>query len=93
MQSVFAGLKAIDTATFVAAPAAAVILSDFGADVIKVEPLGGGRPVSPDAAAGDPRFAVMAQRRANAPELVRELDAAFTCAMRPNGRRTSMPRA
>jgi crotonobetainyl-CoA:carnitine CoA-transferase CaiB-like acyl-CoA transferase len=44
MQSVFTGLKVIDTATFVAAPGAAVILADFGADVIKVEPVGGGDP-------------------------------------------------
>ena len=39
---VFSGLKVIDCASFVAAPAAATILSDFGADVIKVEPLGAG---------------------------------------------------
>jgi formyl-CoA transferase len=31
-------LKVVDLSSFVAAPAAAVILSDFGADVIKVEP-------------------------------------------------------
>lgn len=35
---IFAGLKVIDVASYVAAPAAATILSDFGADVIKVEP-------------------------------------------------------
>jgi crotonobetainyl-CoA:carnitine CoA-transferase CaiB-like acyl-CoA transferase len=34
---VLAGLKVIDCATYVAGPAAATILSDFGADVIKVE--------------------------------------------------------
>src|SRR5262249_44492291 len=36
--NIFSGLKVVDLASFVAAPAAAVILSDFGADVIKVEP-------------------------------------------------------
>jgi len=37
----FAGLKVIDCASFIAAPCAATVLSDFGADVIKVEPLEG----------------------------------------------------
>src|SRR5207253_131726 len=32
------GLKVVDFSSFVAGPGAAVILSDFGADVIKVEP-------------------------------------------------------
>src|SRR5262249_38877124 len=39
--NIFSGLKVVDFSTFVAAPAAAVILSDFGADVIKVEPPSG----------------------------------------------------
>jgi crotonobetainyl-CoA:carnitine CoA-transferase CaiB-like acyl-CoA transferase len=39
--NIFSGLKVVDFATFVAAPGAAVILSDFGADVIKVEPPSG----------------------------------------------------
>jgi len=34
---VLAGLKVIDCATYVAGPAAATILSDFGADIIKIE--------------------------------------------------------
>jgi formyl-CoA transferase len=34
-------LKVIDAASFLAGPAAATIMSDFGADVIKVEPLSG----------------------------------------------------
>jgi len=34
----FSGLKVVDLASFIAGPGAAVILSDFGADVIKVEP-------------------------------------------------------
>jgi len=36
-EGVLAGLKVIDCATYVAGPAAATILSDFGADVIKIE--------------------------------------------------------
>jgi formyl-CoA transferase len=36
-EGVLQGLKVIDCATYVAGPAAATILSDFGADVIKVE--------------------------------------------------------
>jgi formyl-CoA transferase len=39
--NIFSGLKVVDFASFIAAPAAAVILSDFGADVIKVEPPSG----------------------------------------------------
>jgi len=34
----FSGLKVVDLASFIAGPSAAVILSDFGADVVKVEP-------------------------------------------------------
>jgi formyl-CoA transferase len=36
--NIFSGLKVVDFASFIAGPGAAVILSDFGADVIKVEP-------------------------------------------------------
>jgi crotonobetainyl-CoA:carnitine CoA-transferase CaiB-like acyl-CoA transferase len=39
--NVFSGLKVVDLASFIAGPSAAVILSDFGADVIKVEPPNG----------------------------------------------------
>ena len=39
---IFDGLKVIDCASFIAAPAAATVLSDFGADVIKLEPPGEG---------------------------------------------------
>jgi crotonobetainyl-CoA:carnitine CoA-transferase CaiB-like acyl-CoA transferase len=39
--NIFSGLKVVDFASFIAGPSAAVILSDFGADVIKVEPPGG----------------------------------------------------
>jgi crotonobetainyl-CoA:carnitine CoA-transferase CaiB-like acyl-CoA transferase len=35
--SALAGLKVIDCATYVAGPAAATVMSDFGADVIKIE--------------------------------------------------------
>ena len=41
-QGLFGGLKVIDCASFIAAPAAATVLSDFGADVIKIEPPGEG---------------------------------------------------
>ena len=37
----FAGLKVIDCASYIAAPAAAMMLGDLGADVIKLEPPGG----------------------------------------------------
>jgi crotonobetainyl-CoA:carnitine CoA-transferase CaiB-like acyl-CoA transferase len=43
-EAVFAGLKVIDCASWIAGPAAATILSDFGADVVKVEPPGLGDP-------------------------------------------------
>jgi len=43
-ESLFAGLKVIDCASWIAGPAAATILSDFGADVIKIEPPGTGDP-------------------------------------------------
>jgi formyl-CoA transferase len=36
--NVFSGLKVVDLSSFIAGPSAAVILSDFGAEVIKVEP-------------------------------------------------------
>lgn len=43
-RGIFAGLKVLDVASFIAAPAAAIVLADFGADVIKVEPPGAGDP-------------------------------------------------
>jgi formyl-CoA transferase len=42
--SLFTGLKVIDCASWIAGPAAATMLSDFGADVIKIEPPGSGDP-------------------------------------------------
>jgi crotonobetainyl-CoA:carnitine CoA-transferase CaiB-like acyl-CoA transferase len=40
----FTGLKVIDCASWIAGPAAATIMSDYGADVIKIEPPGVGDP-------------------------------------------------
>lgn len=37
----FDGLKVLDCASYIAGPAAATMLSDFGADVVKIEPPGG----------------------------------------------------
>ena len=39
--NIFSGLKVVDLASFIAGPSAAVIMSDFGAEVIKVEPPSG----------------------------------------------------
>lgn len=39
-----AGLMVLDVASFIAAPVAATVLGDYGADVIKVEPPGEGDP-------------------------------------------------
>jgi crotonobetainyl-CoA:carnitine CoA-transferase CaiB-like acyl-CoA transferase len=44
MNTIFEGLKVIDCGSFIAAPAAAMLLGDFGADVIKIEPPGAGDP-------------------------------------------------
>src|SRR5215467_13517099 len=57
--NIFSGLKVVDFSSFVAGPAAAVILSDFGADVIKVEPPNGdpwrfGHKIPPQPLADDP---------------------------------------
>jgi formyl-CoA transferase len=43
-EPLFAGLKVIDCASFIAGPAAATILADHGADVIKIETPGAGDP-------------------------------------------------
>src|SRR5258708_27418779 len=37
-ENIFSGLKVVDLSSFIAGPSAARILSDFGADVVKVEP-------------------------------------------------------
>ena len=57
--NIFSGLKVVDLASFIAGPAAAVILSDFGADVIKVEPPSGdfwrhGHQIPPQPQAKEP---------------------------------------
>ena len=57
--NIFSGLKVVDLASFIAGPGAAVILSDFGADVIKVEPPAGdlwrhGHQIPPQPQAKDP---------------------------------------
>jgi crotonobetainyl-CoA:carnitine CoA-transferase CaiB-like acyl-CoA transferase len=56
--NIFSGLKVVDLASFIAGPGAAVILSDFGADVIKVEPPNGdmwriGHKIPPQPQASD----------------------------------------
>ena len=56
--NIFSGLKVVDLASFIAGPSAAVILSDFGADVIKVEPPSGdtwriGHKIPPQPQAND----------------------------------------
>src|ERR1700675_1950335 len=56
--NIFSGLKVVDLASFIAGPSAAVILSDFGADVIKVEPPSGdtwrvGHKIAPQPQASD----------------------------------------
>ncbi|MHA5054839.1 CaiB/BaiF CoA transferase family protein [Streptomyces sp. SD15] len=43
-ESVFTGLKVLDASSYIAGPAAATVLSDFGADVVKIEPPGKGDP-------------------------------------------------
>jgi crotonobetainyl-CoA:carnitine CoA-transferase CaiB-like acyl-CoA transferase len=57
--NIFSGLKVVDLASFIAGPSAAVILSDFGADVIKVEPPSGdpwrhGHQIPPQPQAKEP---------------------------------------
>ena len=43
-ERIFDGLKVIDCASFIAGPAAATVMSDFGAEVIKIEMPGMGDP-------------------------------------------------
>src|SRR6266700_404579 len=57
--NIFSGLKVVELASFIAGPSAAVILSDFGADVIKVEPPSGdawrkGHNIPPQPRSKDP---------------------------------------
>ena len=39
------GIRVLDVASFIAAPAAGTVMADFGAEVIKVEPTGTGDPL------------------------------------------------
>src|ERR1700730_14599623 len=43
-ERVFDGWKVLDCASFIAGPAAATVMSDFGAEIIKIEPPGPGDP-------------------------------------------------
>lgn len=43
-ERIFDGLKVIDCASFIAGPAAATVMSDFGAEIVKIEPPGMGDP-------------------------------------------------
>jgi crotonobetainyl-CoA:carnitine CoA-transferase CaiB-like acyl-CoA transferase len=43
-ESLFSGLRVLDIASFIAGPAATTVLSDFGAEVVKVERPGTGDP-------------------------------------------------
>ncbi len=57
--NIFSGLKVVDLASFIAGPNAAVMLSDFGAEVIKVEPPSGdpwrhGHQIPPQPFSTDP---------------------------------------
>jgi formyl-CoA transferase len=55
MAGIFAGLKVIDAATYVAGPSAATILGDLGAEVVKLEPPGGDAYRALATAPGQPR--------------------------------------
>lgn len=54
--SFLGNLRVLDVSSYIAGPAAAAILADFGADVIKIEPPGGGDPYRRvHLSAGNPR--------------------------------------
>ena len=53
-ERIFDGLKVIDCASFIAGPAAATVMSDFGAEVDQDRAAGHGRPVSPPRRADPP---------------------------------------
>jgi crotonobetainyl-CoA:carnitine CoA-transferase CaiB-like acyl-CoA transferase len=44
-EGILDGIKVLDVASFIAAPAAGTVMADFGAEVIKVEPIGTGDPL------------------------------------------------
>ena len=47
MTAILEGLRVIDCGSFVATATAGAVLSDFGADVIKIEPAGQRRRLPP----------------------------------------------
>lgn len=61
------GIKVIDAASFIAGPAAATIMADFGAEVIKIEPPGTGDTyrarTAPDAPECDVNYAWLVDNR------------------------------
>tara|TARA_B100000530_G_scaffold43891_1_gene24837 strand:+ start:1762 stop:2976 length:1215 start_codon:yes stop_codon:yes gene_type:complete len=44
-EGILDGIRVLDVASFIAAPAAGTVMADFGAEVIKVEPIGLGDPL------------------------------------------------
>jgi CoA-transferase family III len=62
--NIFSDLKIVDLASFIAGPAAATILCDFGAEVIKIEPPAG---EVVEKRAQDPAAAAFAQKLAEKP--------------------------
>lgn len=44
-EGILDGIRVLDVASFIAAPAAGTVMADFGAEVIKVEPVGTGDPL------------------------------------------------
>src|SRR5271154_1321794 len=86
--NIFSGLKVVDLSSFIAGPGAATILSDFGADVIKVEPPEGelwrkGQKIPPQPHSEEPYPFQLANRNkrgvalnlkdANAPQVLERL--------------------
>src|ERR1700740_3701372 len=66
-ENILSGLKGGDLASFIAGPGAATILSDFGADVIKVEPPNGelwrsGQKIPPQPRSDEPYHFQLAHR-------------------------------
>ena len=43
-QGILSGVRVVEVASFIFGPAAATVMSDFGAEVIKIEPPGIGDP-------------------------------------------------
>ena len=53
--TLLSGIKVLDAASFIAGPAATTVMSDFGADVIKIEPPGTGDTYRRRDAPGNPK--------------------------------------